>query len=98
MTLTPSGSPPAHGKIKLSKTQLLEEASGEQQRLDFGEAKTASGVDQNMETVGKIDRAKNRGRKQRSAKRGYKGGNREKLREISRLLREQLQELKAIHG
>ena len=30
--------------------------------------------------------------------RGYKGGNREKLREISRVLREQLQELKAIHG
>ena len=48
---------------KIEQTQLLEEASGEQQRLDFGEAKTASGADQNMETVGKIDRAKNRGRK-----------------------------------
>jgi len=57
------GQSPRARENKIEQTQLLEEASGEQQRLDFGEAKTASGVDQDLETVGKIDRAKNKGRK-----------------------------------
>jgi hypothetical protein len=57
------GQPPRARENKIEQTQLLEDASDEQQRLDFGATEKAGETDQNMETVGKIDRAKNSGRK-----------------------------------
>ena len=47
---------------KIEQTQQLE-AIPHEQRLDFGATEKAGETDQNMETVGKIDRAKNRRRK-----------------------------------
>ena len=46
---------------KIEQNQLLEEISNE--RLDFGATKTAGGTNQELATVGKIDRATDRERK-----------------------------------
>lgn len=45
---------------KIEQTQLLEDIPRE--RLDFGTKKAASGIDPAMATVGKVNRAKDRGR------------------------------------
>ena len=52
--------PPAHGKIENQQNKLLEGEHGT--RMDFGKAGAASGANQELETVGKIDGAENGGR------------------------------------
>jgi hypothetical protein len=49
--------PPAHGKIENQQNKLLEGEHGT--RMDFGKAGAASGANQALETVGKIDGAEN---------------------------------------
>ena len=56
------GQPSRARENKIEQTQQLE-AIPDEQRLDFGATEKAGETDQNMEAVGKIDRAKNSGRK-----------------------------------
>ena len=50
---------------------------------------TEGGVNSSLEALGTIDRAKVPGRRERSAKRRFKGGERDMLRELARTLKHQ---------
>jgi hypothetical protein len=66
--------------------ELLEQNHGE--RLDFGAQGTAVEDDAEMATVGKSGRPKTRQDKKTASRNACKGGEREMLRELARLLRE----------